>query len=165
MTVDPVKLVARLKKDEMTLAVAESCTGGLLGGRITDVPGASAVFLGGVIAYANEIKIQQLGVDAKLFADGHGAVSAAVATAMAEGVRERFQAKLAIAVTGIAGPGAEGAKAIGTVWLAALGPGDLVNVHRLQASGDRAAIREQAVVEALRLLERNLKEAEQEHLV
>jgi PncC family amidohydrolase len=157
-------LLQRLQNDGLTLAVAESCTGGLLGGRITDTPGASASFLGGVIAYANEVKIRQLGVDAKLFRDGHGAVSAAVATAMAQGVREKFGASLAIAVTGIAGPTAQGSKAIGTVWLAALGPGDLVNVHRLQAKGDRQAIREQAVQESLALLERNLIEAEKENL-
>lgn len=160
------RLIDRLERDGLTLAVAESCTGGLLGGRITEVPGASKAFLGGVVAYSNEVKSSQLGVDAGLFADGHGAVSAAVATAMAQGVRQRFGAKLAIAVTGIAGPhGGTPGKPVGTVWLAALGPGDLVNVHRVHAEGDRAAVRAKAVEEALRLLERNISEAEKERLV
>lgn len=159
-------LVERLQRDGLSLAVAESCTGGLLGARITDVPGASRVFLGGIVAYADEIKISHLGVDPALFGDGHGAVSAAVATAMAHGVRRKFGADLAIAVTGIAGPqGGTAHKPVGTVWLAALGPGDLVNVHRLQADGDRAAIRQAAVQHALALLDRNIAEAEREHLL
>lgn len=160
------KLFERLERDGLTLAIAESCTGGLLGGRITEVPGASKVFLGGIIAYANQVKVDRLGVDPDLFADGHGAVSAAVATAMAKGVREKFGAKLAIAVTGIAGPhGGTPGKPVGTVWLAALGPGDLVNVHRLNADGDRQAVRLAAVADALRLLDRNISEAEKENLV
>lgn len=162
---DAVKLFQRLERDRLTLAVAESCTGGLVGGRITEVPGVSKVFLGGVIAYDNGIKTAQLGVDAALFKDGHGAVSAAVATAMAHGVRKKFGASLAVAVTGIAGPNPNAEKPVGTVWLAALGPGDLVNVHRIQATGDRHAVREQAVTEALKLLERNIAEAEKEKLI
>ncbi|MEK6976031.1 MAG: nicotinamide-nucleotide amidohydrolase family protein [Candidatus Thermoplasmatota archaeon] len=168
MTIDAGarKLVERMERDSLTLAVAESCTGGLVGGRITEVPGASKTFLGGVVAYANDVKVAQLGVDPALFADGHGAVSAAVATAMAHGVRSKFGAKLAIAVTGIAGPhGGTAGKPIGTVWLAALGPGDLVNVHRIHAEGDRAAVRAKAVDEAIRLLERNISEAENEEIV
>ena len=166
MTDAAKKLIDRMERDGLTLAVAESCTGGLVGGRITEIPGASKTFLGGVIAYANDVKVTQLGVDAALLTDGHGAVSAAVATAMARGVRKKFGAKLAIAVTGIAGPfaGTTG-KRIGTVWLAALGPGDLVNVHRIQAEGDRAAVREAAVNEAIQLLDRNIREAEKERLV
>lgn len=159
-------LVDRLHRDHLTLAVAESCTGGLLGAHITEVPGASQVFLGGILAYADAAKIGQLGVDPELFKDGHGAVSAAVATAMAHGARHRFGASLAIAVTGIAGPtGGTPTKPIGTVWLAALGPGDLVNVHRIQAEGDRQAIRKEAVAQAVALLQRNIQEAEQERLV
>lgn len=160
------KLFDRLERDHLTLAVAESCTGGLLGGRITEVPGASKVFLGGVVAYSNEVKVTQLGVDAALLSDGHGAVSAAVATAMAHGVRKRFGASLAIAVTGIAGPhGGSDHKPVGTVWLAALGPGDLVNVHRLNVEGDRQAVRLAAVADAIRLLDRNISEAEKEQLI
>lgn len=160
------KLVDRMRRNGLTIAVAESCTGGLLGGRITEVPGASKVFLGGVIAYDNGAKTRHLGVDLALFADGHGAVSAAVATAMAKGVRERFGTEMAVAVTGIAGPhGGSDAKPVGTVWVAALGPGDLVNVHRINADGDRPAVREAAVREAIRLVDRNLSEAEKEKLV
>ena len=160
------RLLDRLEADRLTLAVAESCTGGLLGARLTEVPGASKTFLGGVVAYSNDIKTAQLGVDAALFADGHGAVSAAVATAMAHGVRKRFGASLAVAVTGIAGPhGGSDHKPVGTVWLAALGPGDLVSVHRIQADGDRPKVRRAAVDEALRLLEKNLQEARAEKLV
>ena len=169
MTVpDPAakRLLDRLEADKLTLAVAESCTGGLVGGRLTEVPGASKTFLGGVIAYSNDIKAAQLGVEPGLFKDGHGAVSAAVATAMAHGVRRKFGASLAVAVTGIAGPhGGSDHKPVGTVWLAALGPGDLVNVHRIHADGDRAKVRAAAVDEALRLLEKNLAEAETEKLV
>lgn len=162
---DPVKLLARLERDGLRVAVAESCTGGLLGGRITEAPGASKAFLGGVIAYSNDAKADRLGVDRALFSDGHGAVSAAVAESMARGVLETFGADVALAVSGIAGPGGGTAeKPVGLVWLAAVGPRGLVNVHRLKCDGDRAAVRRQAVVEALRLLERNLDEAERAKL-
>ena len=163
---DPAKLLARLERDGLKVAVAESCTGGLLGARITEAPGASRAFLGGVIAYSNDAKADRLNVDRGLFADGHGAVSAAVAEAMARGAQERFGADVALAVSGIAGPGGGTPdKPVGLVWLAAVGPKDLVSVHRIRAEGDRAAVRQQAVVEALRLLERNLDEAEKAKLV
>lgn len=159
------RLLDRLDRDGLTLAVAESCTGGLLGGRITAIPGASKSFLGGIVAYANDVKVRELGVDAALL-EGVGAVSAAVATEMAKGVRTRFGAKLAIAVTGIAGPhGGTPGKPVGTVWLAALGPGDLVNVHRVNAEGSRDDVRAAAVEGALTLLQRNISEAEKENLV
>lgn len=162
---DPTKLLARLERDGLKVAVAESCTGGLLGGRITDAAGASKVFLGGVIAYSNDAKADRLGVDRGLFGDGHGAVSAAVAESMARGVRVKFGADMALAVSGIAGPGGgTPEKPVGLVWLAAVGPGELLSVHRLKCDGDRAAVRSQAVVEALRLLERNLDEAEKAKL-
>jgi nicotinamide-nucleotide amidase len=163
---DPNRLLDRLARDGLKVAVAESCTGGLLGGRITDAAGASRAFVGGVIAYSNEAKSKHLGVEARLFADGHGAVSAAVAEAMANGVRERFGADVGLAVSGIAGPGGgTPEKPVGLVWLAAVGPGSLVSVHRIKCDGDRAAVREQSVVEALRLLERNLDEAERAKLI
>lgn len=162
---DPARLLARLERDGLKVAVAESCTGGLLGGRITEAPGASRAFLGGVIAYSNDAKAERLGVDARLFGDGHGAVSAAVAEAMARGVREKFHADVALAVSGIAGPGGgTPEKPVGLVWLAAVGPGDLLSVHRIRCDGDRAAVRNEAVVEALRLLEKNLDEAERARL-
>lgn len=162
---DPVRLLARLARDGLKVAVAESCTGGLLGGRITEAPGASRAFLGGVIAYSNDAKADRLNVDRHLFADGHGAVSAAVAEAMARGVLEKFGADVALAVSGIAGPGGGTAeKPVGLVWLAAVGPKGLVSVHRIKCDGDRAAVRNEAVVEALKLLEKNLDEAERAKL-
>src|ERR1044072_7330881 len=87
-----------------TLAVAESCTGGLLAERITNVPGSSKYFIGGLIAYANEVKTKALGVEPMLLLE-HGAVSAAVAEAMAEGIRSRAETDFSLSITGIAGPG------------------------------------------------------------
>jgi len=107
-----------LREQGKTLAVAESCTGGLIAERITDVAGSSAYFLGGVVAYANEAKQALLGVDAALLAE-HGAVSEPVARAMAEGARERFGADLALATTGISGPdGGSEEKPVGLVYIA-----------------------------------------------
>ncbi len=158
-------LLARLRRDGQTLAVAESCTGGLLGATLTSVPGASRVFPGGVIAYADSSKVRDLGVEDQVLRHA-GAVSAAAVEAMAHGVRERFGTTLAAAVSGIAGPtGGSREKPVGTVWLAALGPGDLLQVHRLQARGSREAIRRRAVRESLRLVMSNVMEAEREHLV
>ncbi len=154
-------LLAHLETDGWTLAVAESCTGGLLGGTITSVPGSSAAFLGGVIAYNDGAKVAHLGVDERLLHDGHGAVSAAVAEAMAHGVRDKFGADLAISVSGIAGPGGGSKrKPVGMVWIAVAGPGKRLNVHRIQVPGDRETVRRATVVEALKLALGNLGEAE-----
>jgi nicotinamide-nucleotide amidase len=107
-----------LAAQEKNLAVAESCTGGLIGHRLTQIAGSSAYFLGGVIAYSNASKIRDLGVPRELI-ERHGAVSEEVARAMAEGVRARFGADYGVAVTGIAGPdGGSVAKPVGTVWIA-----------------------------------------------
>lgn len=107
-----------LQKSKATLALAESCTGGLIAHFLTEVPGASATLLGGVVAYANEFKSAFLGVDAALLA-AEGAVSEGVACAMAAGARERSGATVAVATTGIAGPsGATAGKPVGTVWIA-----------------------------------------------
>ena len=137
------------------LAVAESCTGGLVGGRLTDVPGSSAWFTGGVVAYENEIKKAHLGVSSELL-EQHGAVSEAVAVAMADGVRQRFQADVGLAVTGIAGPsGGSADKPVGTVMIAVSSGPAVVRTYRFV--GDRAMVRQQSVIAALELLRQTLQ--------
>ena len=144
-------LGARLKKRGLTLAFAESCTGGLAGARLTSVPGSSAYFLGGVVAYSDAVKIRQLGVPPKLVAK-HGAVSSECASAMAQGARRRFGSDIAVAITGLAGPGGACAgKPIGTVFIAASGPGRTKAARRLDALGPRDIVRQHAVAAALRL--------------
>jgi nicotinamide-nucleotide amidase len=137
------------------LAVAESCTGGLVGARLTAVPGASAVFAGGVIAYDDGVKRRDLDVPAELIGT-HGAVSEAVVRAMAEGARRRFQVGAAIAVSGIAGPdGGTAEKPVGTVWLSAVA-GDRERTMRIRFPGDRQEIRTRAAQAALDLARRVL---------
>jgi len=136
------------------MATAESCTGGMIAARCTDRAGSSAWFERGFITYSNEAKTELLGVPAQAIAQ-HGAVSAAVAQAMAEGALQRSRAQVAVAVTGIAGPGgAVPGKPVGTVWLgwAVRNPerGDGgAGTQRLQLSGDRAAVRLATVQAAL----------------
>ena len=104
-------------KTGATVATAESCTGGLIGAAITATPGSSTVFHGGIIAYHNSVKINQLAVE-KTAIDGHGAVSEIVAKQMAQGCRERLNVDIAVSVTGVAGPGGGSAeKPVGTVWI------------------------------------------------
>jgi nicotinamide-nucleotide amidase len=135
----------------LRLATAESCTGGMVAARLTDVPGSSASFVGGVVAYADEVKRSELRVPEELLAD-HGAVSAEVAAAMAEGARQRLGADVAVAVTGVAGPdGGTPEKPVGRVYLHAAGPdGSLARV--LDLPGERGQIRVRATVTALHLL-------------
>jgi len=135
----------------LTLAAAESCTGGLVAARLTSVPGASDVFLGGVVAYADDVKRAELGVPEALL-ERFGAVSAEVAEAMARGARERLNADVAVAVTGIAGPGGgTPEKPVGLVNLHAEGPeGGLA--RELNMPGDRSAIRGRATAAALHLV-------------
>jgi len=144
-------LVAQSK----TLAVAESCTGGLLGGRITRIPGSSRYFRGGIIAYDNEIKIGLLGVPAETI-EQFGAVSAETAEAMAVGVGQALKADIGLAVTGIAGPaGGTDEKPVGTVFIGLATPGGVV--HRLlQAGNDREINRELAVTAALNMVRKEL---------
>ncbi|MFO1524080.1 MAG: competence/damage-inducible protein A [Kiritimatiellia bacterium] len=138
-----------------TLAVAESCTGGLLGGRITDIAGSSSFFRGGVIAYANEVKTAQLGVPEEIL-KSVGAVSEEVARLMAGNVRDRLGATYGLSVTGVAGPGGGSPeKPVGLVWLACSGPSG-TRVQRCQFGGDRSSVRENAVQRALWLLWREL---------
>lgn len=146
-------VLAQLAQHAHTIAVAESCTGGLLGGRLTAVPGSSAHVLGGVIAYANRIKVEQLGVPTELIAE-HGAVSEPVARAMASGVRTRFGSDVGIGVTGIAGPGGGSAeKPVGTVWIAVDVQGE-VHAVRPVLPGDRNEIRHRATQIALERVRR-----------
>lgn len=138
------------------IAVAESCTGGTLAGRLTDVPGSSAWVLGGVVAYANEVKVRQLDVPLDLI-DAHGAVSEPVARAMAAGVLARFDADLAVAVTGIAGPGGGSAlKPVGTVVVALVLAAGTSVVRTFAFPGDRDAIRRHATAAALELVRQAL---------
>jgi len=128
-------VLRQLAQRKQTLALAESCTGGCLAHRLTNVPGASAVFLGGVVAYHNAAKQRFLGVRAKTLAT-HGAVSEAVAREMAEGARKKFGADFALGITGIAGPGGgTKAKPVGTVFLALAGAFGTVVERRLNAYG------------------------------
>ncbi len=141
-----------------TLATAESCTGGLVAGRLTSVPGSSDVFIGGVVAYANEVKEGELGVPASLLAE-HGAVSAESAAAMAAGVRARLGADVVVAVTGIAGPdGGTPYKPVGLVFLHAETPAGSHGIE-FTLPGDRETIRSRATVASLHLLRRLLSQS------
>jgi nicotinamide-nucleotide amidase len=139
----------------VTLATAESCTGGLVAERLTRVPGSSDVFLGAVVAYANEIKERELGVPAETLA-AHGAVSPETAAAMAEGARARLGADVAVSVTGVAGPGGgTPEKPVGLVFLHAVSP-DASRSQRVELPGDREAVRQRAAALALQLVRRLL---------
>jgi len=144
-----------LLSHQSRVAVAESCTGGLVMGRLTDVAGSSAWFVGGVVAYANEVKTSTLGVAPSLIAT-HGAVSEPVAAAMAEGVRRLLGAEFGLAITGIAGPtGGSPEKPVGTVVIAlAHEKGTLTRTLRL--GGDRPMVRQHSVVAVLELLRQTL---------
>jgi nicotinamide-nucleotide amidase len=137
------------------VATAESCTGGLIAGILTEVPGSSAVVERGFVTYSNEAKADLLGVPSALIA-AEGAVSEAVARAMAEGALARSRAKVAVAVTGIAGPGGGSPhKPVGLVHLAlATRDGDTVHLERRYGDRGRSAVREVTIADALGLLER-----------
>ena len=146
----------RCRELGLTLATAESCTGGLVAGRLTAVPGASDAFRGGVVAYANDVKEADLGVPAETL-ERHGAVSAETAAAMAKGVRRRLGAEVGVAVTGIAGPdGGSPEKPIGLVYLHASSPQGEEARH-LDLPGDREMIRGRATAAALHLVRRLLE--------
>ena len=147
-------LLGECRKRGLTLACAESCTGGLISAAITDVEGASDVFLGGMVSYADEVKIHALGVSAELL-ERHGAVSEPVARAMAEGVRKMTGADLALAVTGIAGPSGETAdKPVGLVWFALASESGTPTAQRTFARPTRHSVRARATSTALDLLRR-----------
>jgi len=144
-------VLALARARRLTLATAESCTGGLVASRLTNVAGASASFLGGVVAYADDVKRDELGVSGELLAT-HGAVSAEVAQAMAEGARQRLRADVAVSVTGVAGPGGgTPRKPVGRVHLHASGP-DGALARTLDIPGEREQVRARATVSALHLL-------------
>ena len=145
------KLVALLKAQGLTCATAESCTGGGVGSAITAVPGSSAVFAGGVISYSNEVKHEVLGVAAEAL-DRFGAVSSEVAAQMAVGARNLLKTDLAVSLTGIAGPdGGSEEKPVGLVWFGLATKGG-VRTEKAIFRGDRARVREQAVIHALGML-------------
>jgi CDP-diacylglycerol--glycerol-3-phosphate 3-phosphatidyltransferase len=140
-----------LRKGGLTVSVAESCTGGLVGKLITDQPGSSAYFLGGVIAYSDQVKQDQLGVSPALL-QRVGAVSGEVAKAMAEGARSRFGSDLSVGVTGIAGPDSDGSnKPVGLTYIA-VASAHGTGAREFRFNGDRLSNRRQAAVQALRML-------------
>jgi PncC family amidohydrolase len=140
-----------LVRDSLTLAVAESCTGGGLAQAITDVPGSSGYFLGGVVSYSNEAKVALLGVDGKTI-DAEGAVSEEVSVMMAEGARRRFGADIGVGITGIAGPsGGTPEKPVGLVFVAVKSSERSVCTRNV-FSGSRSEVRAGAVERALEML-------------
>ncbi len=157
---DTCDIVAKLSALNLTVATAESCTGGLIASTIVDVPGASDCFNEGYVTYSNEAKMKNLGVlDETLMA--HGAVSVETATEMAKGVRKRANADFGVASTGIAGPGGGSpTKPVGLVYIACAYKDKCV-VKELHLSGDRTSVRKQATNEALLLLSQCLLKYEE----
>lgn len=148
-------LIEKASSREVTLATAESCTGGLVAATITSVPGASAAFTGAVVAYSDRLKTVLLGVGAETLTKS-GAVSVETATAMAKGARDRLGADFAVALTGVAGPGGGSDRTpVGTVCLAVAGPAQ-TQVTTEHFSGDRDEVRAQATSTALAMLSRAL---------
>lgn len=145
------KVVRMLSKHSLSLSTAESCTGGLVAGRITSVPGASECFEGGFITYSNTAKNRLIGVPGELI-EKYGAVSTETARAMAEGARKKLGTDVAVAVTGIAGPtGGTTDKPVGTVYIAVAREG-ATGVRKFQFTGTRHAIRRQTAEDALQFV-------------
>ncbi len=145
------RLAAALSDRELTLATAESCTGGGLSRLLTEIPGASAFFIGGVIAYHNDVKLQLLDVPRETLTL-HGAVSSQTAIAMAEGGRSRFKTDFCVSITGIAGPGGGSAdKPVGLIYIAVASP-QRTQVEEHRFPGDRSQVRESAITAALKLI-------------
>jgi PncC family amidohydrolase len=150
------ELAAGLRELGFSLALAESCTGGMIAARITALAGSSAYFHGGVVAYSNQVKAEVLQVPQALLLE-HGAVSEPVAQAMAEGVRALMGSDLALSVTGIAGPdGGTAEKPVGTVFLALVDQRGC-QVEQLWFAGDRHRVRQQTVDQAIIMLKKRLE--------
>lgn len=154
------RVIATLTERTVSLAVAESLTGGLLGATLTRVPGASKVYLGGTIAYDTRLKTDLIGVPTELIRE-HSVVSEEVALAMALGLQERTDADWTVAVTGVAGPGPQDGHEPGEVWVCVLGPRipslpQLQQVQRFDFDGDRETVRDATVEAALAMLLRAL---------
>ena len=156
-----LKIFETLSQQGRTLAVAESCTGGGLGAALTAIPGASTVFVGGVVAYANSVKAGLLGVSVSVL-ETRGAVSSETAAAMATGVKKLLGADWGVAITGIAGPGGgDPDRPVGTVWIGASGPEPgSTRCARHLFTGDRESGRSSSVRAALELLSRMIGEAD-----
>ena len=151
------EVVLELRRKKLSLSFAESCTGGRLSAAITEIPGVSDIFMGSIVSYANEVKIDLLGVRRETLID-EGAVSDIVASQMAQGVRQQLKTKVSVAITGVAGPtGGSLQKPVGTVWFAASGPNFEATEKKFFA-GSRLDIQNQAVGYAADLLLRLLKE-------
>jgi nicotinamide-nucleotide amidase len=156
LTQDAVQLLEACREARVKIATAESCTGGLIAAALTAIAGSSDVVERGFVTYSNEAKTEQLGVAAALI-ERHGAVSEAVALAMAEGALARSRADIAVSVTGIAGPGgATATKPVGLVHLGCARRGRTTLLEQRIFAGDRNAVREQSVTLALALIRRQL---------
>lgn len=152
------EVLGRLVDREGTLSTAESLTGGGLAAALTDVPGASRSFVGGVVSYATSVKTDLLGVSEDLVSE-HGVVSAECAIAMAEGARRQLGSTYALSTTGVAGPAAQEGHPPGTVFVGVAGP-ETSSAVALNLSGDRAEIREATCLAALRALQGVLSQEE-----
>ena len=148
-------VVALLRGLDLSVGTAESLTGGLVCGALTDVPGASTVVRGGVVAYASEVKADLLGVDPELLAR-EGAVCEPVAAQLADGIRRVLGCAVGVSTTGVAGPDPADGQPVGTVFVGVSGPWGIL-VERLALTGDRAEIRAASVLAVLTLLERALE--------
>lgn len=149
-------VVSTLRKQGRTVALAESCTGGLLARTLTSVPGSSAVFHGGIVCYSNQVKAGMLGVPRKVL-ETHGAVSMETALALAEGARSRLDSDFALSVTGVAGPDPSEDQPVGLVYLGFAERGEPARAYRLDLRGSREKIQIQAVKHALFTLLERLK--------
>ena len=150
---EPAALLERYRRASLRIVTAESCTGGMVAARLTEIAGSSDVVERGFVTYSNEAKTEMLGVPSALLSQ-YGAISAQVARSMAEGALSHARADVAVAITGIAGPGgATAGKPVGLVYLAVARRGGETKVERQHFSGDRKEVREAAASRALELLD------------